>query len=101
LYADRIIYSTTTPYQRTVLQHNDTKNEYRMTLNGGLQFSSLDEARYHEFLVLVLKLLAGPRVNVLVLGGLGLREILKYPNVEIVTLVDLDPARTLFAATHP
>jgi len=47
---------------------------------------------------------ARERVRVLVLGGgdgLGLREILKYPNVESVTLVDLDPAMTHFAATHP
>jgi spermidine synthase len=104
LYADRIIYATTTPYQRIVLQHNDTKNEYRLTLNGGLQFSSLDEARYHEFLVHVPMVFARERVKVLVLGGgdgLGLREILKYPNVESVTLVDLDPAMTTFAATNP
>ena len=104
LYADRIIYATTTPYQRIVLQHNDTKNEYRLTLNGGLQFSSLDEARYHEFLVHVPMVFARERVRVLVLGGgdgLGLREILKYPNVESVTLVDLDPAMTMFAATNP
>jgi spermidine synthase len=104
LYADRIIYATTTPYQRIVLQHNDTKNEYRLTLNGGLQFSSLDEARYHEFLVHVPMAFARGRVKVLVLGGgdgLGLREILKYPNVESVTLVDLDPAMTQFATTHP
>jgi spermidine synthase len=104
LYADRIIYATTSPYQRIVLQHNDVKNEYRLTLNGGLQFSSLDEARYHEFLVHVPMVFARERVRVLVLGGgdgLGLREILKYPNVESVTLVDLDPAMTRFAATHP
>ena len=104
LYADRIIYATTTPYQRIVLQHNDAKNEYRLTLNGGLQFSSLDEVRYHEFLVHVPMVFARDRVKVLVLGGgdgLGLREILKYPNVESVTLVDLDPAMTQFAATHP
>src|SRR5215475_1203104 len=100
LYADRIIYATTTPYQRIVLQHNDAKNEYRLTLNGGLQFSSLDEVRYHEFLVHVPMVFARDRVKVLVLGGgdgLGLREILKYPNVESVTLVDLDPAMTPFA----
>jgi spermidine synthase len=104
LYADRIIYATTTPYQRIVLQHNDTKNEYRLTLNGGLQFSSLDEVRYHEFLVHVPMAFARERIKVLVLGGgdgLGLREILKYPNVESVTLVDLDPMMTRFAATHP
>jgi spermidine synthase len=104
LYADRIIYATTTPYQRIVLQHNDSKNEYRLTLNGGLQFSSLDEARYHEFLVHIPMAFTRGRVKALVLGGgdgLGLREILKYPNVESVTLVDLDPAMTSFAATHP
>ena len=103
LYPDRIVYATTTPYQRIVLQHNGTKNEYRLTLNGGLQFSSLDEARYHEFLVHVPMRVAPGRVKVLVLGGgdgLGLREILKYPNVESVTLVDLDPAMTAFAATN-
>src|SRR5215472_16175844 len=106
LYADRIIYATTTPYQRIVLQHNDAKNEYRLTLNGGLQFSSLDEARYHEFLVHVPMAFArGPApIKVLVLGGgdgLVLREVLKYSDVESVTLVDLDPGMTSFAATHP
>lgn len=104
LYADRIIYATTSPYQRIVLQQNPVKKEYRLTLNGALQFSSLDEGRYHDFLVHVPMLFAGDRVKVLVLGGgdgLALREILKYRNVERVVLVDLDPAMTKFAATHP
>jgi spermidine synthase len=41
---------------------------------------------------------------VLVLGGgdgLAVREILKYPNIEAVTLVDLDPAMTALFATAP
>jgi len=41
---------------------------------------------------------------VLVLGGgdgLAVREILKYPAVESVTLVDLDPEMTRLFATHP
>jgi spermidine synthase len=41
---------------------------------------------------------------VLVLGGgdgLAVREILKYPNVEAVTLVDLDPAMTELFSTAP
>jgi spermidine synthase len=104
LYADRIIYTTTSPYQRIVLQQNPVKKEYRLTLNGALQFSSLDEGRYHDFLVHVPMLFAGDRVKVLVLGGgdgLGLRELLKYPNVERIVLVDLDPAMTAFASTHP
>jgi spermidine synthase len=104
LYADRIVYTTTSPYQRIVLQQNPVRNEYRLTLNGALQFSSLDEGRYHDFLVHVPMLFAGNRVKVLVLGGgdgLGLRELLKYPNVERIVLVDLDPAMIAFASTHP
>src|SRR2546421_232717 len=42
--------------------------------------------------------------HVLVLGGgdgLAVREILKYPSVESVTLVDLDPEMTRLFSTHP
>ena len=40
----------------------------------------------------------------LVLGGgdgLAVREILKYPTVESITLVDLDPEMTKLFSTHP
>jgi spermidine synthase len=66
-------------------------------LNGHLQFSSTDEYRYHEALVHPPMMLADSPRNILVLGGgdgLALREILRYPSVESVTLVDLDPAMT-------
>ena len=77
----------------------------RLFLNNNLQFSSHDEYRYHEALVHPgLASLPGAR-RVLVLGGgdgLAVREILKYPKVESVTLVDLDPAMTdLFANAPP
>jgi len=94
-YGDPIIYADATPYQRIVItKRND---DLRLFLNGNLQFSSRDEYRYHEALVHpVLSRVANPR-NVLVLGGgdgLAVREILKYPSVQSVTLVDLDPAMT-------
>ena len=94
-YGDEIIHAETTPYQRIVLTrwHDDT----RLFLNGNLQFSTRDEYRYHEALVHPgLAALPGAR-RVLVLGGgdgLAVREILRYPNVESVTLVELDPAMT-------
>ena len=69
-----------------------------------LQFSSRDEYRYHEALVHPgLSALPAAR-RVLVLGGgdgLAVREILKYPQVEHVTLVDLDPEMTRLFSTHP
>ncbi|MFO1518311.1 MAG: polyamine aminopropyltransferase [bacterium] len=95
IYAEPVLYAKTTPYQRIVLTHSG--DEFRLYLNSHLQFNSRDEYRYHEGLVHVgLARLENPK-NVLVLGGgdgMAVREILKYPTVESVTLVDLDPEMT-------
>jgi spermidine synthase len=100
-YNDHIIYSTSSPYQRIVLTKN--KRELRLFLNGNLQFSSADEYRYHEALIHPgLQALHEPK-NVLVLGGgdgLAVREILKYPSVSSVTLVDLDSKMTKLFTTN-
>ena len=103
LYADEIVYSESSPYQRIVITR--WKDDLRLFLNNNLQFSSRDEYRYHEALVHPgLSSLPGAR-RILVLGGgdgLAVREILKYPQVESVTLVDLDPAMTqLFSTATP
>jgi spermidine synthase len=95
IYADDIIHAENTPYQRIVVTR--FRDDIRLFLNQNLQFSSKDEYRYHEALVHPgLAGLAHAR-RALVLGGgdgFAVREILKYPNVEAVTLVDLDPAMT-------
>jgi spermidine synthase len=103
LYADDIVHAESTPYQRIVVTR--WKDDLRLHLNNNLQFSSRDEYRYHEALVHPgLSTLPAAR-RVLVLGGgdgLALREILKYPQIESVMLVDLDPAMTrLFASAPP
>ncbi len=101
LFGDDIVYSTTTPYQRLVITR--WKDDLRLYINGNLQFSSRDEYRYHEALVHpALQALPWAR-RVLVLGGgdgLALREILRYPNIEHVTVVDLDPAMTAAFSTR-
>ncbi|SEO28805.1 spermidine synthase [Duganella sp. CF517] len=102
LFGDEIVFATTTPYQRLVVTR--WKDDLRLYINGNLQFSSRDEYRYHEALVHpVLQPLPWAR-RVLVLGGgdgLALREILRYKNIEHVTLVDLDPAMTGAFANRP
>ncbi|MER2625952.1 MAG: polyamine aminopropyltransferase [Accumulibacter sp.] len=103
LYADDIVHAESTPYQRIVVTR--WKDDLRLHLNNNLQFSSRDEYRYHEALVHPgLSTLPAAR-RVLVLGGgdgLAVREILKYQQIESVTLVDLDPAMTrLFASAPP
>lgn len=90
-YRDPVVVSTTTPYQHLVLtRRNDRVNLY---INGHIQFSSADEFIYHEMLVHPAMHLAARRDNVLILGGgdgLALREVLNYPGVKAVTLVDID-----------
>lgn len=102
LYQDRIIYSTQTPYQRIIMTRNGA--DIRLFLDGNLQFSSRDEYRYHELLVHPVMSAARSHETVLVLGGgdgLVARELLKYPDVQQIIVVDLDPAITELAQTHP
>ena len=99
---DPIVYAESTPYQRIVLTQN--AKGFQLYLNGHLQFNSVDEHRYHEALVHpALSSVKSPR-RVLVLGGgdgLAVREILRYPSVESITLVDLDPGMTSLADRFP
>lgn len=101
-YRERIVFKKTTPYQKIILTQND--GEMKLYLNGNLQFSSKDEYRYHESLVHVgLSRLEKPK-QVLILGGgdgLAAREVLKYPSVEKITLVDLDAQMTGLFKTNP
>lgn len=94
-FRDPVIFTRSTPYQRIVITRN--KLELRLYLNGNLQFSSADEYRYHEALVHPVMRYAPKHKRVLILGGgdgMAAREILKYPDVEHITLVDLDKAMT-------
>jgi spermidine synthase len=102
IYADEIIFARDTHYQHLVLTR--FKEDLRLFLNSHLQFSSRDEYRYHEALVHPgLAAVPAPR-RVLILGGgdgLAVREILKYPQVESITLVDLDPEMTKMFSSNP
>jgi spermidine synthase len=102
LYADQIIYNETTAYQHIVLTR--WKNDLRLFLNNNLQFSSRDEYRYHEALIHPALQAVPYTRTVLVLGGgdgLAVREILKYPQISQVTLVDLDPRMTRLFTHNP
>jgi spermidine synthase len=100
-YPGQILYANSTPYQRVVI--SNVGGEVELFLNGNLQFSGRDEYRYHEALVHpAMTQVAAPR-RVLILGGgdgLAAREVLRYPSVEHVQLVDLDAGVTeLFRRT--
>ena len=102
LYNEDIVHAESSPYQRIVVTRQ--RDETRLYLNHNLQFSSRDEYRYHEALVHPgLATLPGAR-QVLVLGGgdgMAVREILKYPQVQSITLVDLDARMTELFSQSP
>lgn len=101
-YGEPIVLNHDSPYQRVVVTRGAAG--VRLFLNGNLQFHSRDEYRYHEALVHPAMAAHGAPRRVLVLGGgdgMAAREILKYPTVEQVTLVELDPAMTRLFGTEP
>ena len=101
-YGDRVLLRETSPYQRVVVTAGPAG--VRLFLNGNLQFHSRDEYRYHEALVHPAMAAHGAPKRVLVLGGgdgMAVREVLKYPAVERVTLVELDPHMTRLFSQEP
>jgi spermidine synthase len=101
-YKDKVIYAEQSKYQKIVI--TQWKNDYWLFINGHQQLSTFDEEMYHEPLVHPVMSLTKTPQNILVLGGgdgCAAREILKYPMVQKITLVDLDPAMTNLGITHP
>ena len=101
LYEDPVIYTEQTRYQKIVM--SKLGDDLRLYLDGNLQFASSDEYRYHETLVHLPALFTGKLRRALVIGGgdgLAARELLNYPEVESITVVDLDPAITELSASH-
>jgi spermidine synthase len=97
-----IVHAETSPYQRILITQN--RSGFQLFLNGHLQFNSADEYRYHEALVHPPMSAVTTPKRVLVLGGgdgLAVREVLKHPSVEQVTLVDLDPSMTTLSDRFP
>ena len=91
-YGDSVVVRESSAYQRIVVTAGPAG--VRLFLNGNLQFHSRDEYRYHESLVHPAMAAHGAPRRVLVLGGgdgMAVREILRHPSVEQVTLVELDP----------
>ncbi len=92
MFYDDIVFSKRSRYQEIVLTRNG--DDFRLYLDGSLQFSTSDEYRYHEMLVYPPVMICGDReISVLVLGGgdgLAVRELLKFKNVIHVTLIELD-----------
>jgi len=94
-YKDKIIFEKQSKYQKITI--TQWKNDYWLYINGNEQLSTFDEFLYHEPLVHPIMNLVKEHKNILILGGgdgFAVKELLKYENVEKITMVDLDPAMT-------
>ncbi|MFD7860693.1 polyamine aminopropyltransferase [Streptomyces sp. NPDC059783] len=99
VYGDGVRVAVQTEVQEVVLTGRG-RDSLDLYLDGRLRVSSKDEYRYHE--ALVHPAMNGPHARVLILGGgdgLAAREVLRYPDVRRVTLVELDPGVTRLART--
>ena len=95
LYKNHIIYSAQTSYQKIIVTAN--RGRVQFYINGAIQFDTIDEHRYHESLVHPVMTTGKSHDNILIIGGgdgMAVREVLKYKDVNHITLVDLDPAIT-------
>lgn len=102
LYPAPVIFSEQTPYQKLAITRD--LSETRLYLNGNLQFSTFDEYRYHEALVIPPLMAHSAPKRVLVLGGgdgLAVKLLLRDPRVEEITLVELDPVMVRIFRDHP
>ena len=86
-----VLFSRKSKYQRIELRKN--RGGLLLKLNGSPQVHSNDEKKYHESFAAIPMMLAKSVKRVVILGGgdgLAAREVLRFPQVESVTLVELD-----------
>ena len=101
IYKNPIVYNAQSAYQKIVVTKR--QKDVRLYLNRVIQFSSEDEHRYHESLIHVPAVRLLKMKSVLVLGGgenLATRELLKYPSIEIIDVVDIDSMMFHLSRTH-
>ncbi|MGF1513025.1 MAG: spermidine synthase [Elainellaceae cyanobacterium] len=102
LYGAPIVSQQQSAYQRIVLTRYG--QDVRLFLDGDLQMSTLDEYRYHEALIHPALAASGTPRRVLLMGagdGMALREVLKWPEVEQVLVIELDPQVIALARRYP
>lgn len=87
-----LLHQRRSPFQDIEL-HREDDGTLVLTLDGVYQFTTEDEAIFHEVLVEPAMVVAPNPCRVLILGGgdgLALRNVLRYPNVEQVVLCEID-----------
>lgn len=89
---EKVIYSGKTPYQTVDIIDLEFYGRC-LILDGKIQSAEYDEYIYHETLIHPAMILHPEPKSVLIMGGgegAVLRELLRHPSVEDITMVDID-----------
>lgn len=99
---NEVLFNETSPYQQ--VRVFDTPSFGKMlTINNMVMCTERDEAHYHEMIVHPAMQLLEKAENILVIGGGDggtIREILKYPQVKKVTMVEIDEVVVRASKAH-
>lgn len=101
-FKDKIVHRVESKYQKLVV--TKWKNHHWLYINGNLQTTTLDEHLYHEPMIHPVMSLVHQPKHILIIGGgdgFNVKELLKYPKVEQITVVDLDPEMTKLGKEYP
>jgi spermidine synthase len=102
LRIDQLLYDSESEHQRIQVFENARFGRV-LTLDGIVQTTEGDEWIYHEMMAHVPILAHGEARRVLIVGGGdgGLaREVLRHPEVEHVTMVEIDPGVVTFSKKY-
>jgi spermidine synthase len=91
-YSGNVLFKETSPYQ-TVSVYDTHAYGKMLAIDNMIMCTERDEFHYHEMIVHPALQAHGKAENVLVIGGGDggtIREILRYPNVKNVTMVEID-----------
>lgn len=89
---DRLLHEVRTEHQHLVIFENERMGRV-MALDGIIQTTEADEFIYHEMLTHVPLFAHGQAKRVLIIGGGDggiLREVARHPEVEHITMVEID-----------
>lgn len=101
-WKENLLYYKQSPFQN-ILFFSEADGSYSLTLDNYLQFNSASEHIYHELLFTLPALFPKKLEKILILGGgdgLGTRELLKFPTVKSIEVVDIDPDMIDFAKNN-
>ncbi len=93
-YSGDVLFDETTPFQRVRVLESYSHGKF-LAINNMVMCTERDEYHYHEMITHPVMQSHGNAKNVLVIGGGDggtIREVLKYNQVDKVTMVEIDEA---------